>query len=263
MRSGRRETGLSTPEARAKKAKFLALAALAAFLLVGCGAEEAKPTEEAEEATEAEPAEPAESVPEATPANREEPEATATNREASEPVGIQEAPVVPEPKMTFVEEVATPVESAPTAPPPAPAGVSTAQTASPDPATVGLPLTFTVTVHNGSATQRAALKNFLPSGVSFVSATPSQGSCGAGHHGGGTVECVLGEIPSGSSVTVSLVVTPTVPGTLTNTAVALAEFSPAAPTNSASTTVTANPAVPGPSAAGNPEAHSSKSHEAH
>src|SRR5919202_3623922 len=95
-------------------------------------------------------------------------------------------------------------------------GVSITGVVSPDPAIVGQPLTFTLTVTNDSDSQHVGLKDFLPSGAAFVSATPSQGRCTEGHEG--EIACQLGEVPSGSSATVELVVTPTAPGTITNTA---------------------------------------------
>ncbi len=122
-------------------------------------------------------------------------------------------------------------------------GISTTQTVAADPATVGRPLTFAVTVTNGSAAQGVGLKDFLPPGMTLDSATPSQGTCGAGEHDGGDVaECTLGAVPSGGSATVEIVATPTTPGTATNTAVGLAEFAPATPANSNAATVTVNPA---------------------
>ena len=122
-------------------------------------------------------------------------------------------------------------------------GISTTQTVNADPATVGRPLTFAVTVTNGSTDQRVGLKDFLPPGMTLVSATPSQGTCGAGAHDGGDVaECTLGVVSSGGSTTVEIVATPTIAGTATNTAVGLGEFTPATPANSDATVVTVNPA---------------------
>jgi uncharacterized repeat protein (TIGR01451 family) len=114
-------------------------------------------------------------------------------------------------------------------------GISITGTASPNPATVGQPLTFTLTVTNESATQNVGLKDFLPSRTTFVSATPSQGMCANGHEG--EIACELGEVPSGSSATVEVVVTPTAPGTITNTANAGGERTVE---NSTSTTVEVN-----------------------
>ena len=104
-------------------------------------------------------------------------------------------------------------------------GISTTQTADPNPATVGQPLTFTVTVTNDAATQHVGLKDFFPEGAELVSATPSQGNCGSGHHSN-AVQCVLGDLPSGGSAAVEVVVRPTVPGTAKNTAVGGGEHSP-------------------------------------
>ena len=104
-------------------------------------------------------------------------------------------------------------------------GISTTQTAGPNPATVGQPLTFTVTVINNAAPQHVGLKDFFPEGAELVSATPSQGNCGSGHHSN-AVQCVLGDLPSGGSATVEIVVLPTVPGTAKNTAVGGGEHSP-------------------------------------
>lgn len=104
-------------------------------------------------------------------------------------------------------------------------GISTTQTADPNPATVGQPLTFTVTVTNDAAPLHVGLKDFFPEGAELVSATPSQGNCGSGHHSN-AVQCVLGDLPSGGSATVEVVVLPMVPGTAKNTAVGGGEHSP-------------------------------------
>ena len=121
-------------------------------------------------------------------------------------------------------------------------GVSTTQKADPDPATVGQPLTFTISVMNHSVPQRVGFKDFLPPSMMFVSVKPSQGTCGTGHHGGNEVGCTLGLVPSGGTATVEIVATPTVPGTMKNTAVSLAEFTPASPANSNAANITVNPA---------------------
>jgi len=121
-------------------------------------------------------------------------------------------------------------------------GISITQTAEPDPATVGRPLTFTISVTNRSVPQRIGFKDFLPSGMTLVSVTPNQGTCGAGEHGGNEVGCTLGVVPTGGSATIEVVATPTVAGTMTNTAVGLAEFTPATPANTNATTIAVNPA---------------------
>ncbi len=118
-------------------------------------------------------------------------------------------------------------------------GINVAQTAAPDPATVGSPLTFTITVTNNSPTQHVGFKDFLPPGMTPVSATPSQGVCGMGGHGSNDIDCTLGVIPNGGSVTVEVVAIPTVPGTMTNLVNAGGGF---APVTSAPATITENPA---------------------
>jgi uncharacterized repeat protein (TIGR01451 family) len=119
-----------------------------------------------------------------------------------------------------------------------PEGISAVQTVVPDPATVGTPLTFVVVVTNNSFPQHVGFKDFLPPNVTFVSATPNQGYCGPPHHGGNLVDCTLGTIPTGDSVTVEMVVIPTTPGTTTNLAQAGGGF---APVESVPATVTVNP----------------------
>ena len=117
-------------------------------------------------------------------------------------------------------------------------GISATQTVAPDPATVGSPLTFTVVVTNNSFPQHVGFKDFLPPGMTFVSATPSQGYCGPPHHGGNLFNCTLGTIPTGGSVTVEIVAIPTTPGTLTNDAQAGTGY---APVTSVPATFTVNP----------------------
>jgi uncharacterized repeat protein (TIGR01451 family) len=90
---------------------------------------------------------------------------------------------------------------------------------SPDPVSVGQNLTYTITVSNlfGSSEYPPPVVTMidnLPAGVTFVSVSPSQGSC----TGTTTVTCNLGPLTAPNSATVTLVVTPTVAGPLSNTA---------------------------------------------
>src|SRR5918995_2062275 len=117
-------------------------------------------------------------------------------------------------------------------------GINVTHTAAPDPATVGRPLTFSVVVTNNSFPQHVGFKDFFPPSMTLVSATPGQGYCGPLHHGGNLFDCTLGVIPTGGSVAVEIVATPTVPGTGTNTAQAGGGF---APVESVPVTVTVNP----------------------
>jgi len=59
----------------------------------------------------------------------------------------------------------------------------------------------------------------LPAGVVYLSAVPSQGQCTIGTEG---LVCKLGSLVPGATASISLTVRPTSPGTLTNTAVAVA-----------------------------------------
>jgi uncharacterized repeat protein (TIGR01451 family) len=118
-------------------------------------------------------------------------------------------------------------------------GIDINQTADPNPATVGQPLTFAVTLTNNSNPQHVGLKDFFPQGWELVSATPSQGTCVPGHHSN-AVQCTLGELPSGDSVTVEVVVVPTAPGTATNTVEGGGALSPV---NSDEVTVKVNSAA--------------------
>ena len=124
------------------------------------------------------------------------------------------------------------------------ADIVTIQAIEPKTPAVGQPLTFAVVVENNSVLQRVGVEDFLPSEVSLVSATPSQGTCdirGNSTNGRDSVGCDLGVVQSGSTANVEIVVTPEVPGAITNTAVAAAEFSPATPANSSSATVRVKP----------------------
>jgi uncharacterized repeat protein (TIGR01451 family) len=113
------------------------------------------------------------------------------------------------------------------------------QTADPNPATAGQPLTLTAMVTNNSVPQHVGLQDFLPPGMELVSATPSQGTCGVSPHGINGVECGFSDLPTGGSATVEIVATPTVPGTMTNTVVSGGKSAPA---KRDAATITVNPA---------------------
>ena len=90
------------------------------------------------------------------------------------------------------------------------------QSVDPNPVIVGHALTYTLRVTNGGRDQTigAVVTDTLPASVTLRSAASSQGSC----NGTSSVICNLGMIPSKASITVTLVVTPTVTGLITNTA---------------------------------------------
>ncbi len=88
-------------------------------------------------------------------------------------------------------------------------------TDAPDPVAHGSPLTYAVTASNagpGTST-KVNVVDTLPAGVTFVSASPSQGACA---FGSGKVTCQLGTLVSGGNATITIVVTPTAAGTITN-----------------------------------------------
>ena len=95
------------------------------------------------------------------------------------------------------------------------ANLSLTKSDAPDPVLVGQPLTYTLTTQNAgpSGAPSVQLTDTLPSGVTFNSATPSQGSCS---HSSGTVTCSLGTIASSANATVSIQVTPQAQGSITN-----------------------------------------------
>jgi uncharacterized repeat protein (TIGR01451 family) len=97
------------------------------------------------------------------------------------------------------------------------ADLSVTTAASPDPASAGNDLTYTVQVANlGPAdASTVTLSDMLPVGPVFASVATTQGSCS---QASGTVTCNLGNVPNGATETITIVVTPTAVGNITNTA---------------------------------------------
>ena len=118
------------------------------------------------------------------------------------------------------------------------------QVDSPDPVLVENRLTYTVTVDNNgpSSAPEVVVTDTLPTDVTFVSATPNQGSCS---HTSGTVTCNLGTLADGASATVTILVIPSTLGALSNTVNVTSgiTYSDLA-TNSTAATTTSEP-VPG------------------
>jgi uncharacterized repeat protein (TIGR01451 family) len=104
-----------------------------------------------------------------------------------------------------------------------------------EPFVVGEDGTYTITVTNAGPSAAAAVTvtDILPAGATFVSATPSQGSCS----GTTTVTCTLGTLANGASATITLIVRPTAPGPLSNTATVSSTTADPTPGNNASTEV--------------------------
>ena len=115
----------------------------------------------------------------------------------------------------------------------APADLALTMSDSPDPVDVGDDLSYDLTVVNNgpNAATGVTLTDVLPAGLTFVSATPSQGSCS----GTTTVSCNLGGLASGASATITIVVQPDNAGTLTNTASVAADQPDPAPADNSAT----------------------------
>jgi uncharacterized repeat protein (TIGR01451 family) len=110
--------------------------------------------------------------------------------------------------------------------------LSLTQTDDPDPAVVGAPLTYTLVVLNGHQPDTGVtLTNTLPANVLLHLASASAGVC----NGTGPVVCAIGGLAAGESVTVSIRVTPTAAGLLTNTATVTGEAADANPANNTAT----------------------------
>ena len=95
------------------------------------------------------------------------------------------------------------------------ADLSISQTSIPGRVAVENNLTYFVTARNNgpdSATE-VLLTDTLPDGVTFVSATTSQGSCTFSAH---VVACAVNTVAKGSSVRVAIVVIPTLTGSMKN-----------------------------------------------
>lgn len=121
------------------------------------------------------------------------------------------------------------------------ADVSISKTASPNPGVVGAVLTYRLIVSNNgpaSATNINVTDN-LPSTVTFGLASVTQGSCS----GSGPVNCSIGTLAAGASAVITITVTPTASGQITNNASVVAnEADPDASNNIASlVTVIDNP----------------------
>ena len=132
------------------------------------------------------------------------------------------------------------------------ADLAVAKSDAPDPAVVGKRLTYTITVTNlGPDTATGvAVTDDLPGDpcypgypcnpqVQFVRARAQSGTCGS--EAEGFVSCSLGDLASGESATVRIVVKPLTTGMITNSVFVGAnnEAGPAPNTASATTTVIA------------------------
>ena len=108
------------------------------------------------------------------------------------------------------------------APPPPPTGppltdLKITKTDSPDPVSVGALLTYTLTVTNkkGDSAHNVVVTDSLPSEVTLVSVASTKGTCS----GSIVITCNIDSVAYNELVTITIVVRPTAPGTITNTAV--------------------------------------------
>jgi uncharacterized repeat protein (TIGR01451 family) len=106
----------------------------------------------------------------------------------------------------------------------------------PDPVSVGSDLTYTLTVRNlgpDTATD-VRVADSLPAATNFVSVRTTQGTC----TGGRVVRCSLGSMVNGAQATITIVVRPTQPGALINTATVVGEQAEANRDNNSSSAPT-------------------------
>jgi uncharacterized repeat protein (TIGR01451 family) len=107
-------------------------------------------------------------------------------------------------------------------------------------------VSYTLTAANAgsSSATNVTVTDVLPAGTTFVSATPTQGTC----NGTTTVTCSLGTLASGANATIALVLTTSsTPGTVSNTATVSATETDPNPVNNSSTsliTTVSAPAAP-------------------
>ena len=122
--------------------------------------------------------------------------------------------------------------------PPAPkADLNLTASATPNPVVTGANLTYTFSVNNAGpdAASSVTLGDVLPANTSYVSSNASQGLCGVT---GGKLTCNLGNLALNGSAQVTLVLTSSTVGTLSNSATASAtETDPNTANNTASATV--------------------------
>jgi uncharacterized repeat protein (TIGR01451 family) len=125
------------------------------------------------------------------------------------------------------------------------ADLSLAQSDSPDPTLVGVPVTYTITLTNlGPAPGLGVhVSEGLTLSATVDSATATQGTCTLLAHG---ANCDLGSVASGASVTITIVGTPSVVGTLTSNALVQAAGFDPNPNNDSAQVQTAVTACPFP-----------------
>jgi uncharacterized repeat protein (TIGR01451 family) len=126
------------------------------------------------------------------------------------------------------------------------ADLSINKSGAPNPVVSGNRLTYTIAVTNNGPQDATAVTvtDALPGSLHFNSVSSSQGTCTRStatnpQPKGGTVTCSVGNLANAAKASITIVVTATTPGTLTNTAqVAGKETDPDSSNNSATATTT-------------------------
>jgi uncharacterized repeat protein (TIGR01451 family) len=151
--------------------------------------------------------------------------------------------------VTGSDDASVSITSAPPPPPPPPVtppptviapaatiDLSIVKTDRPDPVFVGGRLTYTLAVRNlgPDTATNVQVADSLPLATDFVSVTTSQGTC----TGGRVIRCSLGTMANGAVATVTIIVRPTEPGVLLNTATVVGEQSEPNTANNRSTAPT-------------------------
>jgi len=118
------------------------------------------------------------------------------------------------------------------------AELSLAQAVAPDPVAVGFSLTNTVTIlnHGPGAAVNAILTQPLPLGVGFVAGS-STTTAGTITHTASSITCLLGNLESNATATVTIVLTNSAPGLMTNTVTLGSDSIDPNPTNNSATYV--------------------------
>jgi uncharacterized repeat protein (TIGR01451 family) len=126
-----------------------------------------------------------------------------------------------------------------------PPDLSVTNVGSPNPVLSGQRLTYTITATNsgGQAATGVTVTDPLPASVQFKSVSTTQGTCARTTTStpktkNGTVSCNLGGLAKNASATITIVVTATKKGTLTNTASVHGNETDPTPANNTSTATT-------------------------
>lgn len=115
--------------------------------------------------------------------------------------------------------------------------LSIVKTDAPDPVQVGDQLVYTIYVNNNGPFNDNAVTvtDVIPAGVNVISITPSQGTATTTPTG---FTANLGAIAAGGSAAITMIVTPTATGTITNTTTVTGSIRDTDPTNNTSSTTT-------------------------